>query len=100
MRLVTWLCVLVVVLTLAVTAMNQDSGYVLISWGNTSLEMSLVLAVLIAVVWVWLVARLVSLELWLRRATPALSTRVSRKKAADARVPAPDNRKNWTPKAR
>lgn len=62
------LVILLLLLALLLAAgLRQDPGYVLISWGRTSVEMSLMLA---AVFWLgslWLVARLVTLERWLRR---------------------------------
>lgn len=100
MRVLTWLCVIMILLALGFAAFSKDPGYVLISWGKTSIEMSLVLAVFIAVVWVWIVARLVSLELWLRGASSRMSTRLSRKKSTNKPIVAPATTKNWTPSSR
>ncbi len=100
MRALTWLCLIAILLALGFAAFSADPGYVLISWGKTSIEMSLVLAVFIAVVWVWIVARLVSLELWLRSASSRLPKHLSRKKAADKPIVAPATTKNWTPSSR
>lgn len=100
MRTLSWLCLMTVLLALGFAAFSQDPGYVLISWGKTSIEMSLVLAVFIAVIWLWVVARLVSLELWLRSASSRLPKRLSRKKAADKPIVASATTKNWTPSSR
>ena len=100
MRALSWLCLMTILLVLGFAAFSKDPGYVLISWGKTSIELSLVLAVFIAVVWVWIVARLVSLELWLRSASSRLPKRLSRKKAADKPIVAPATTKNWTPSSR
>ncbi|MEO6699815.1 MAG: heme biosynthesis HemY N-terminal domain-containing protein [Paraperlucidibaca sp.] len=100
MRVLTWLCLLTVMLAVGFAAFSNDTGYVLISWGKTSVEMSLVLAVFIAVLWVWIIARLVSLELWLRGSSTRLSKRISHKKTADKPLATPAPTKNWTPGSR
>lgn len=100
MRVLTWLCVIAVMLALGFAAFSHDTGYVLISWGKTSVELSLVLAVAMAATWTWLIARLVSLELWLRRVSPRPVPRISRKKTADKPALVTEPRKNWTPSAR
>lgn len=97
MRVLTWLCVFAVVLALGFAAFSLDTGYVLISWGKTSVELSLVLAVIGAAAWTWLIARLVSLELWLRRASPS---RISSKKPSVKPTPEVSPRKNWAPRPR
>lgn len=59
---------LLILALLLVVGTGHDPGYVLISWGRTSLEMSLILA---AVLWLgslWLLVRLADLERWLLRA--------------------------------
>ena len=58
-------CLLLLLVLLLAVALRQDPGYVLVSWGNTSVEMSLILA---AVFWLgslWLVVKLVAFEGWL-----------------------------------
>lgn len=58
--------ILVLALLLGIT-IRHDPGYVLVSWGNTSVEMSLVLG---AVLWLgslWLVVQLAAFERWLLR---------------------------------
>lgn len=100
MRTLTILCLLTLVFALGFAVASQDSGYVLIGWGKTTVEMSLVLAIFMVVTMVWLVARLVSLELWLRRARPRAGKVISRKKAADNPTQAATTTKNWTPRAR
>ncbi len=59
-----------IVLTLAlllVVGIRQDPGYVLISWGRSSIEMSLILAAMFWLGSLWLVVRLVVIERWLLR---------------------------------
>lgn len=59
-----------VLLTLALllaVGIRQDPGYVLISWGHTSVEMSLILAGMFWLGSLWLVAQLVTIERWLLR---------------------------------
>lgn len=59
--------VIFVLLLLLGIAVRHDPGYVLLSWGNTSVEMSLVLG---AVLWLgslWLVVQLAAFERWLLR---------------------------------
>lgn len=88
--------ILLVLLLLAV-GMRQDPGYVLISWGTTSVEMSLMLA---AVFWLgslWLVAQLVTLERWLLRAWRADWSHflgLSRKKPAATAQEITENRRS------
>lgn len=53
---------------LLAVALRQDPGYVLISWGTTSMEMSLTLGALLWLGSLWLVVKLVVLERWLVRA--------------------------------
>lgn len=58
--------ILVLALLLGIV-IRHDPGYVLVSWGKTSVEMSLVLA---AVLWLgslWLVVQLAAFERWLVR---------------------------------
>jgi uncharacterized protein HemY len=87
-------------LAVGFAALSNDNGYVLISWGKTSVEMSLVLAIFIAAVWVWIIARLVSLELWLRSSSVALSQRFLHKKPANKALAPAAQSKNWTPRSR
>lgn len=58
---------LVLIILLLAVALRQDPGYVLISWGTTSVEMSLTLGALLWLGSLWLVVRLVVLERWLVR---------------------------------
>lgn len=96
----TGFCVLIILFMLGLAAFSHDTGYVLISWGKTSIEMSLVLAVFIAAVFVWMVARLVSLELWLRghRVQPKIVQ--SHKKSSNASVAMATGSKNPASRAR
>lgn len=57
---------LTLVLLLAV-GIRQDPGYVLISWGRTSVEMSLILAAMFWLGSLWLMVKLVVIERWLLR---------------------------------
>jgi len=58
--------ILVLVVLIAV-ALRQDPGYVLISWGTTSVEMSLTLAALCWFFSLWVVVQIVLIERWLLR---------------------------------
>lgn len=59
-----------ILLTLALllaVGIRQDPGYVLISWGRTSIEMSLILAAMLWLGSLWLMVKLVVVERWLLR---------------------------------
>lgn len=59
-----------ILLTLALllaVGIRQDPGYVLISWGRTSVEMSLILAAMFWLGSLWLMVKLVVIERWLLR---------------------------------
>lgn len=56
-----------VLLILVAVALRQDPGYVLISWGTMSVELSLTLAALCWFASLWFVVQLVLIERWLLR---------------------------------
>lgn len=58
---------IVVLMVLLAVALRQDPGYVLISWGTTSVEMSLTLAALCWFLSLWLVVQIVLIERWFLR---------------------------------
>lgn len=58
---------LVVLMVLLAVALRQDPGYVLVSWGTTSVEMSLTLAALCWFLSLWLVVQIVLIERWFLR---------------------------------
>lgn len=58
---------LVVLVVLVAVALRQDPGYVLVSWGTTSVELSLTLAALVWFASLWFVVQLVLIERWLLR---------------------------------
>lgn len=60
------LLLIIVILVFAV-AIRQDPGYVLINWGNTSVELSLVLAAALWLFSLWFMVRLIAFERWLLR---------------------------------
>ena len=62
-RLFLWLAL---ILFLAVVA-RRDPGYVLLSWGTTSIEMSLILASVLWLLSLWVVVKLADFERWLVR---------------------------------
>lgn len=61
------ICLLLLLALLLIVGLRQDPGYVLVSWGRTSVEMSLVLAAALWLGSLWLVAQLVTLERGLLR---------------------------------
>ena len=58
---------LTVLAVLIAVALRQDPGYVLISWGTTSVEMSLTLAALCWFLSLWVVVQIVIIERWFLR---------------------------------
>jgi uncharacterized protein HemY len=58
---------LVVLIVLLAVALRQDPGYVLVSWGTTSVELSLTLAALVWFASLWCVVQLVLIERWILR---------------------------------
>lgn len=58
---------LVILALLFAVAIEQDAGYVLISWRHSSMELSLVLAAALWLLSLWLMIRLVAIERWLLR---------------------------------
>ncbi len=56
-----------VLLILVAVALRQDPGYVLVSWGTTSVELSITLAALCWFASLWFVVQLVLIERWLLR---------------------------------
>ncbi len=56
-----------VLVVLVAVALRQDPGYVLISWGTTSVEMSLTLAALCWFFSLWFVVQIVLIERWFLR---------------------------------
>lgn len=58
---------LVVLVVLVAVALRQDPGYVLVSWGTTSVELSLTLAALVWFASLWFVVQLVLIERWVLR---------------------------------
>lgn len=61
------LSLLLLLALLLAAGLRQDPGYVLVSWGRTSIEMSLMLAALFWLGSLWLMVRLLTLERWLLR---------------------------------
>lgn len=66
-RLLGWLLVLGFVLWLVLVGLRADPGYVLLSWGTTSVEMSLVLMLWLWLASLWCWSQLAFLERVLRR---------------------------------
>ncbi|MES3039835.1 MAG: hypothetical protein V4730_01595 [Pseudomonadota bacterium] len=58
---------IIVLMVLLAVALRQDPGYVLISWGTTSVEMSLTLAALCWFISLWFVVQIVLIERWFLR---------------------------------
>ncbi|MEK6788908.1 MAG: hypothetical protein AABY68_08165 [Pseudomonadota bacterium] len=58
---------IVVLMVLLAVALRQDPGYVLISWGTTSVELSLTLAALCWFLSLWVVVQIVLIERWFLR---------------------------------
>lgn len=58
---------LTVLAVLIAVALRQDPGYVLVSWGTTSVEMSLTLAALFWFLSLWVVVQIVLIERWFLR---------------------------------
>lgn len=83
-RLLGWLLVLGFVLWLILVGLRADPGYVLLSWGTTSVEMSLVLMLWLWLASLWCWSQISLLERVLRRLWRRLSG--ARKRAV---VPAP-----------
>ena len=72
-RLLGWLLVLGFVLWLVLVGLRADPGYVLLSWGTTSVEMSLVLMLWLWLASLWCWSQISLLERVLRRLWRRLS---------------------------
>ena len=62
MRIISIVCALLALALLVTSAIMPDAGYVLLTWGKTAIETSVVTAGLLSLLLLWLLALLMSFK--------------------------------------